>query len=87
MATDVHTELLSILQHDLSVDATNVTSGSDLKEELGLDSVAFSIGVVAIEEKLGVRVSEEQLHACTSFGELEQLVFDLADPNVRDLQR
>ena len=46
--------LRSILRDDLQVDISRITADSHLIDDLGLDSVAFAVGMVAIEERLGV---------------------------------
>ena len=47
---------------------------SKLIDDLGLDSVAFAIGVVAIEERLGVKLSERELFESKTVGDLEDLI-------------
>jgi len=73
-AGTVRAELLSILEADLAIEPTRVGVDADLKAELGFDSLAFAIGIVAIEERLGLRLTEEQLLGCATFGDLEWLV-------------
>lgn len=73
-AGTVRAELLSILEADLAIEPTRVGVDADLKAELGFDSLAFAIGIVAIEERLGLRLTEEQLLGCATFGDLERLV-------------
>jgi acyl carrier protein len=41
---------------------------------VGLDSVAFAVGMVAIEDKLGVAVSEQELLGCDTVGDLEGVI-------------
>lgn len=53
----VSTTLLSILRDDLNIDLTRVTPDARLVDDVGLDSVAFAVGMVAIEEWLGVALS------------------------------
>jgi acyl carrier protein len=70
----VTTALQSILRDDLSVDMTRVTPESRLVDDVGLDSVAFAVGMVAIEERLGVVLSEEELLTCDTVGDLEAAI-------------
>ena len=49
--------LREILRDDLNVDLNRVTPDSRLVDDVGLDSVAFAIGMVAIEDRLGVALS------------------------------
>jgi acyl carrier protein len=41
---------------------------------VGLDSVAFAVGMVAIEDKLGVVISEQELLTCDTVGDLEKVI-------------
>lgn len=66
--------LQSILRDDLNVDMTRVTPDARLIDDVGLDSVAFAVGMVAIEEKLGVVLSEEELLTCDTVGDLEAAI-------------
>jgi acyl carrier protein len=70
----VTTVLQSILRDDLNVDMTRVTPESRLVDDAGLDSVAFAVGMVAIEERLGVVLSEEELLTCDTVGDLEAAI-------------
>lgn len=69
----VSTTLLSILRDDLNIDLTRVTPDARLVDDVGLDSVAFAVGMVAIEERLGVALSKELL-TCDTVGELEAAI-------------
>jgi acyl carrier protein len=66
--------LEEILRDDLNVDISRVTSDSRLVDDVGLDSVAFAVGMVAIEDKLGVVISEQELLTCDTVGDLEKVV-------------
>ena len=66
--------LTEILRDDLNVDISRVTRESRLVDDVGLDSVAFAVGMVAIEDKLGVAVSEEELLGCDTVGDLEKVI-------------
>jgi acyl carrier protein len=72
--TVVSDTLASILRDDLDVDVARLTSDSHLVDEVGLDSVAFAVGMVAIEEKFGVALTEEDLFACNTVGDLEAAI-------------
>lgn len=73
MSDHIHDELLSILQ-DLDLSLTDVEPTARLVEDLGIDSVAFAIGVVSIEERLGVRLTEREVADAATVGDLEQLI-------------
>jgi acyl carrier protein len=66
--------LEEILRDDLNVDTGRVTRDSRLIDDVGLDSVAFAVGMVAIEDKLGVALTEEDLLTCNTVGDLESAI-------------
>lgn len=66
--------LTEILRDDLRVDVARITRDSRLIDDVGLDSVAFAIGMVAIEDKLGVTLTEEDLLTCDTVGDLESAI-------------
>ena len=76
MTTPTSAILLEILDSDLAMDPTRVQMDSTLIGDLGFDSVAFAISVVAIEERLDLRISGEKLFACKTFGDVVQLIDD-----------
>lgn len=70
----VKPELLAILRDDLNIDVGRVTRDSRLVDDVGMDSVAFAVGMVAIEDRLGAALSEEDLLGCETLGDLEAAV-------------
>ena len=70
----VNAALIEILRDDLNIDVSRVTRDSRLVDDVGLDSVAFAVGMVAIEDKLGVAVSEQELLGCDTVGDLENVI-------------
>ena len=74
MSDPIRTALDSILEEDLDLPMADVTRSSLLIEDLGIDSVAFAIGVVAIEERLGVQLTEKEMFDAASVGDLEDLI-------------
>ncbi|MDT5022779.1 MAG: acyl carrier protein [Mycobacterium sp.] len=66
--------LIEILRDDLNIDVSRVTRESRLVDDVGLDSVAFAVGMVAIEDKLGVVISEQELLGCDTVGDLENVI-------------
>ena len=66
--------LEELLCDDLNVDISRVTGDSRLVDDVGLDSVAFAVGMVAIEDKLGVVISEQELLTCDTVGDLERVI-------------
>jgi acyl carrier protein len=70
----VSVALEAILREDLNVDVARLSRDSHLVDDVGLDSVAFAVGMVAIEDKLGVALSEEELLGCDTVGDLEDAI-------------
>lgn len=70
----VSAALREILRDDLQVDVKRVRPDARLVDDLGLDSVAFAIGMVAIEDRLGAVLDEEDLLTCDTVGELEAAI-------------
>jgi acyl carrier protein len=70
----VSAALIEVLRDDLNVDVSRVTRESRLVDDVGLDSVAFAVGMVAIEDKLGVAVTEQELLGCDTVGDLESVI-------------
>jgi acyl carrier protein len=70
----VSVALIEILRDDLNIDVSRVTQESRLVDDVGLDSVAFAVGMVAIEDKLGAAVSEQELLGCDTVGDLENVI-------------
>ena len=70
----VSAALIEILRDDLNFDVSRVTRESRLVDDVGLDSVAFAVGMVAIEDKLGVVVDEQELLGCDTVGDLEDVI-------------
>jgi acyl carrier protein len=70
----VNARLAEILRDDMNVDIRRITPDSRLIDDVGLDSVAFAVGMVAIEDRFGVALSEEDLLSCDTVGELEAAI-------------
>lgn len=66
--------LADILRDDLNVDISRVTRDSRLIDDVGLDSVGFAVGMIAIQDKLGVTLDEEDLLTCDTVGDLETTI-------------
>jgi acyl carrier protein len=70
----VSVALAEILRDDMNVDIRRVTRESRLIDDVGLDSVAFAVGMVAIEDRLSVALTEEDLLSCDTVGDLEAAI-------------
>jgi acyl carrier protein len=66
--------LVEILRDDLAIDPARVHLDASLIGELGFDSVAFAIGLVSIEEKLGVTLQQDELIVCKTVSDVAQLI-------------
>lgn len=66
--------LVEIFRDDLAIDPTRVHPDASLIGDLGFDSVAFAIGLVSIEEKLGITLQQEELIVCKTVRDVERLV-------------
>lgn len=74
MSDAISPEMERLLRVDLRVDTTRITRSSHLINDVGLDSVAFAVGMVAIEQKFGVVLSEEEMMSCETVADLEDTV-------------
>lgn len=70
----VNAGLSEIMRDDMNVDVSRITPDSRLIDDVGLDSVAFAVGMVAIEDRFGVSLSEEDLLSCETVADLEAAI-------------
>lgn len=66
----VNAGLAEIMRDDMNVDVRRITPESRLIDDVGLDSVAFAVSMVAIEDRYGVALSEEDLLSCDTVADL-----------------
>lgn len=66
--------LVAIFRDDLAIDPARVHLDASLIGELGFDSVAFAIGLVSIEERLGVTLQQDELIVCKTVGDITRLI-------------
>ena len=83
MSDRIHDELRDILEKDLDLSAEHLSGDARLVDDLGLDSVAVAIGVVAIEERLGVVLTEREIIETSSVDDLESLIRSRLDTVAR----
>jgi len=74
VSSTVDDQLVSILRDDLDLKFESITATTRLVEDLGMDSVAFAAGLVAIQERFGAQLSEEDLLSCTTVGDLQAAI-------------
>ena len=72
--TAAYETLVAIFRDDLAIDPVRVHPEASLIGELGFDSVAFAIGLVSIEEKLGVTLQQDELLVCKTVGDVVRLI-------------
>lgn len=74
MSDSTYTTLFEILRDDLALDPTRLREDAALRDDLGFDSVAFAIGVVAIQERFGVAVPERRLIDCQTVADVARMI-------------
>ncbi|MEU7631247.1 acyl carrier protein [Nocardia sp. NPDC049220] len=74
MSSWLSDELRGVLQKDLALSVENISPDDRLIEDLGMDSVAFAIALVAIEDHTGPQVTGQLLMECRTIGEVDALV-------------
>ena len=72
--TSVYETLVAVFRDELAIDPARVHPNASLIGELGFDSIAFAIGLVSIEEKLGVTLRQEELIVCKTVGDVVRLI-------------
>lgn len=74
LVTPPYEMLVEILKDELAIDPARVHPEATLIGELGFDSVAFAIGLVAIEEKLGITLQQDDLIVCKTVADVVRLI-------------
>ena len=77
--TTVYETLVAIFRDELAIDPARVHPGATLIGDLGFDSVAFAIGLVSIEETLGLTLEQDQLIVCKTVGDIVRLIEEARD--------
>ncbi len=70
----VYETLVAIFRDELTIEPARVHPDASLIGDLGFDSVAFAIGLVSIEEKLGLTLEQDQLILCQTVGDIVRLI-------------
>ena len=63
-----------VLASELGVEAENVTADARFKEDLDADSLDLVEVVLALEEKFGIEISDDQIAGVKTVGEAADLV-------------
>lgn len=71
--------LVAIFRDELAIDPARVHPDASLIGELGFDSVAFAIGLVSIEEQLGLTLEQDELILCKTVGDIVRLIEETRD--------
>ncbi len=74
MDSEVHERIRQIIADELQRPCSDVCSGTSLRRELGMDSVAAINIVFAIEETFGVHVPETELEDVDDMDQIIRLV-------------
>ena len=66
--------LRDVLVDKLKVDGTKVQLQSSLFDDLGLDSIDLMTAVMAMEERFGIEISDNELEQVTTVGDAVHLL-------------
>jgi acyl carrier protein len=78
---EVFNALREVLVDRLKVEEGSVTEDANLFEDLGLDSIDLTTVVMALEEKYGVEVSDDELENVTTLREATELLSEKVTAN------
>lgn len=70
----VYETLVAVFRDDLAIDPARVHLNALLIGDLGFDSIAFAIGLVSIEETLGVTLEQDELIVCKTVADVVRLI-------------
>lgn len=78
---EVYGALKDVLVERLKVEPDSVKEDANFFEDLGLDSIDLMTVVMAVEEKFGIEVSDEELENVTTLGEATDLLTEKVSAN------
>ena len=67
-------EVRAAVAGHLDVDGERLTQQTSLREDLGLDSFAGIELATALEDRFSLRITDDELAALRTYGDLERLV-------------
>ncbi|MGH2720115.1 MAG: acyl carrier protein [Actinomycetota bacterium] len=73
--------LRDVLVEKLKVDGTKVQLQANLYDDLGLDSIDLMTAVMAMEERFGIEISDDELEQVTSVGDAVRLLGEKVTAN------
>lgn len=74
--TDTATRVRAIITDHLCVEADRVQADAHLVDDLGADSLDQVELTMAMEEELGIEVTDDEAEACTTVGNWIDLIAD-----------
>lgn len=77
----VRDELVGILRNEMFVTKDPIEDRDELIADLGLDSANIAIGLVVIEQQIGVVLTHSEVAECFTFGALVALTADALTPD------
>lgn len=66
--------LREVLVDKLKIDGEKVQPEASLYDDLGLDSIDLMTAVMALEERFGIQISDDELEEVTTVGEAAKLL-------------
>ena len=78
---EVFSALKEVLVDRLKVEEGSISEDANLFEDLGLDSIDLTTVVMAVEEKYGIEVSDDELENVTTLGEATELLSEKVAAN------
>ncbi len=78
---EVFGALKEVLVDRLKVEEGSITENANLFEDLGLDSIDLTTVVMAVEERYGIEVSDDELENVTTLGEAAELLSEKVAAN------
>jgi len=67
-------EVRAAVAAHLEVDGAQLTEGTSLSDDLGLDSLAGIELATALEDRFSMRITDDELASLRTYGDLERLV-------------
>ncbi len=74
--SEIEAGLKELLVNDLGVEAENITNASTFEQDLEVDSLGVVELLMALEDKYGVKIPDEEAESITTVGEAVDLVHD-----------
>ncbi|GAA7907152.1 acyl carrier protein [Helicobacter pylori] len=69
-------DIQAVIAEQLNVDATQVTPGAEFVKDLGADSLDVVELIMALEEKFGIEIPDEQAEKIVNVGDVVKYIED-----------